>query len=173
MPSHFKRGRDGGRSDDSRKSADAKRTRRNPEGAAPTQRQLKAGELVRHALAEILREEPLHDPVLLNASITVTEVRVSPDMRHATVFVEPLGGVNAAEIVEALNRVSKYVRGVLGRTIDLKFTPDLRFVHDQSFDAALAMNKLFDNPVVQKDLAEKDLAETDLAGPDDDDQDPS
>ena len=163
MPSHFKKGRDGGRSDDSRKSADAKRTRRNPEGAAPTQRQLKAGELVRHALAEILREEPLHDPDLLNVSVTVTEARVSPDMRHATVFVEPLGGVKAVEIVEALNRVSKYIRGVLGRTIDLKFTPDLRFVHDQSFDAALAMNRLFDNPIVQKDLG----------APDDDDQDPA
>ena len=172
MPSHFKKGRDGGRADDSRRASAAKRSKRSPEGAAPTQRQLKAGELVRHALAEILREEPLHDPALLNASVTVTEARVSPDMRHATVFVEPLGGINAAEIVEALNRVSKYIRGVLGRTIDLKFTPDLRFVHDQSFDAALAMNKLFDNPIVQKDLAQLDLDETGPAGSDDDDQDP-
>jgi len=144
MPSHSHKGRPG------------KGGRGRPEAAGPTQRQLKAGELVRHALAEILREEPLHDPALLNASITVTEARVSPDLRHATVFVEPLGGRNAGEIVEGLNRVSKYIRGVLGRTIELKFTPDLRFVHDQSFDAALAMNRLFDNPVVQRDLAAPD-----------------
>ena len=140
----------------SQKGRPAKGGRGRPEAAGPTQRQLKAGELVRHALAEILREEPLHDPALLNASITVTEVRVSPDMRHATVFVEPLGGRNAAEIVEGLNRVAKYIRGVLGRSIELKFTPDLRFVHDQSFDAALAMDRLFDNPVVQRDLAAPD-----------------
>ena len=144
MPSHSHKGRPG------------KGGRGRAEAAGPTQRQLKAGELVRHALAEILREEPLHDPALLNASITVTEARVSPDLRHATVFVEPLGGRNAGEIVEGLNRVSKYIRGVLGRTIELKFTPDLRFVHDQSVDAALAMNRLFDNPVVQRDLAAPD-----------------
>ena len=149
MSSHSPKGRPG------------KGGRGRPEAAGPTQRQLKAGELVRHALAEILREEPLHDPALLNASITVTEARVSPDLRHATVFVEPLGGRNASEIVEGLNRVSKYIRGVLGRTIELKFTPDLRFVHDQSFDAALAMNRLFDNPVVQRDLAAPDDDETD------------
>ena len=129
MPSHSHKGRPG------------KGGRGRPEAAGPTPRQLKAGELVRHALAEILREEPLHDPALLNASITVTEARISPDLRHATVFVEPLGGRNAAEVVDGLNRVSKYIRGVLGRTIELKFTPDLRFVHDQSFDAALAMNE--------------------------------
>jgi len=161
MPSHSQKGRPG------------KGGRGRPEAAGPTQRQLKAGELVRHALAEILREEPLHDPALLNASITVTEARVSPDMRHATVFVEPLGGTNAAEIVDGLNRVSRYIRGVLGRTIELKFTPDLRFVHDQSFDAALAMNRLFDNPVVQRDVAapeeeEEDEDDAEGASPDGD-----
>ncbi len=126
------------------------------ETAGPTQRQLRAGELVRHALAEILREEPFHDPDLVNASVTVTEVRISPDMRHATVFVEPLAGARAKEIVDALNRSAKYIRGVLGRTIELKFTPDLHFVHDQSFGVAAAMNRLFDNPVVQRDLAMDD-----------------
>jgi len=124
-------------------------------GEAPgrSQRQLKAGELVRHTLSQILREEPLRDPVLLNRSITVTEVRLSPDFRHATVFVEPLGGENASEVVAALNRVSKYLRGVLGRSVEMKFTPELRFFHDESFDAALSMNKLFANPVVQRDLS--------------------
>jgi ribosome-binding factor A len=129
---------------------------RNTGPVGPTQRQLRAGELVRHALAEILREEPFHDPALQGCSITVTEAKVSPDLRHATVFVEPLGGENAAAVVAALNRSARYIRGVLGRSIDMKFTPDLHFVHDESFDAASAMNRLFDNPVVQRDLAHED-----------------
>ncbi len=85
-------------------------------------------------------------------SVTVTEVRVSPDLKHALCFVEPLGGVHAGEVVEGLNRVARFLRGQLGRMIDLKFTPDLRFVHDESFDAAARMDRLFDNPVVQRDL---------------------
>lgn len=93
--------------------------------AGPTQRQLRAGELVRHALVDIFREEEINDPVLAGVSVTVTEVRVNPGLRHATVFVEPLGGQNAAEVVKALNRHSKFVRGHLGRSIDMRFTPDL------------------------------------------------
>jgi ribosome-binding factor A len=122
------------------------------EAAGPSQRQLRAGELIRHALAEILREEEFHDPALHGVSVTVTEVRVSPDLKHALCFVEPLGGVHASEVVEGLNRVARFLRGQLGRMIDLKFTPDLRFVHDESFDAAARMDRLFDNPVVQRDL---------------------
>lgn len=122
------------------------------EAAGPSQRQLRAGELIRHALAEILREEEFHDPALQGVSVTVTEVRVSPDLKHALCFVEPLGGVHASEVVEGLNRVARFLRGQLGRMVDLKFTPDLRFVHDESFDAAARMDRLFDNPVVQRDL---------------------
>ena len=122
------------------------------QGAGPTQRQLRAGELVRHALAEILREEEFHDPALHGVSVTVTEVRVSPDLRHALCFVEPLGGVHAAEVVDGLNRVSRYLRGLLGRAVELKFTPDLRFMHDESFNEAARMERLFENPLVQRDL---------------------
>lgn len=118
----------------------------------PTQRQLRAGELIRHSLAEILREEDFSDPALTGVSVTVTEVRMSPDLRHATVFVEPLGGSHASEVVEALNRHAKFLRGRLGRTIDMKFTPDLKFLHDESFDEAQRMNRLFDDPKVQQDL---------------------
>ena len=143
------------------KDRSSRRSQGRAEAPGRSQRQLKAGELVRHSLSQILREEPLRDPALLNRSITVTEVRMSPDFRHATVFVEPLGGENAAEVVAALNRVSKYLRGVLGRSVEMQFTPELRFIHDESFDAALSMNRLFDNPVVQRDLS---------APSDDDDQ---
>jgi len=128
--------------------------------AGPTQRQLRAGELVRHALAEILREEDLADPALAGVSVTVTEVRVSPDLRHAVCFVEPLGGGHAGEVVEALGRHAKFLRGRLGRAIDMKFTPDLKFLHDESFNEATRMNRLFDNPRVKRDLA---------AGPGDED----
>ena len=121
-----------------------------PQG--PTQRQLRAGELVRHALVEILREEEINDPALEGVSVTITEVRVSPDLRHATVFVEPLGGGHAPEVVDGLNRHAKFVRGRLGRMIDMKFTPDLKFLHDESFNEAARMNRLFDDPRVRRDL---------------------
>jgi ribosome-binding factor A len=134
--------------------------------AGPSQRQLRAGELVRHALIEVLREGDLHDDALENASITVTEVRMSPDLKHAICFVEPLGaGVASAEskqgaaragqVVEALNRHAKFLRGKLGRRIELKFTPDLRFFHDESFGAAAHMDALFDSPQVRRDLGGK------------------
>lgn len=122
----------------------------------PSQRQLRAGELVRHALVEILREEELNDPALHGVSVTVTEARMSPDLRHATVFVEPLGGVHAAEVVAGLNRVARFLRGRLGHSIDMKFTPDLKFMHDESFDAAAAMDRLFDDPRVRADIARRD-----------------
>ena len=134
---------------------------RNASGAqGPSQRQLRAGELIRHALVEVLREEEIHDEALKGVSVTVTEVRLSPDLKHATCFVEPLGaGVAEAataghteEIIKALNAHAKFLRGALGRHIDMKFTPDLRFRHDESFDAASRMDRLFDDPRVRRDL---------------------
>jgi ribosome-binding factor A len=123
----------------------------------PTQRQLRAGELMRHSLVEILREEELSDPALEGVSVTITEVRMSPDLRHATVFVEPLGGGHAPEVVEALNRHAKFLRGRLGRSIDMKFTPALKFLHDESFNEAQRMSRLFEDPKVQQDLHRQDF----------------
>lgn len=125
-------------------------TRSAPRG--PSQRQLRAGELVRHALVEILQEEDLDDPALSGAPVTITEVRVSPDLRHAICFIQPLGGENAAEVVAAMNRASKFFRGRLGRMIDLRATPELKFLHDETFDAADQMSRLFDDPKVRRDL---------------------
>jgi ribosome-binding factor A len=118
----------------------------------PTQRQLRAGELVRHALVDILRHETLSEPALQGAPITVTEVRMSPDLRHAICFVEPLGGARAQEAVEALNRSARFIRGRLGHAIELKFTPDLKFVHDETFDAAAAIDRLLSDPRVRRDV---------------------
>jgi len=126
----------------------------------PSQRQLRAGELIRHALVEVMREEEIHDPALTGVSVTVTEVRLSADLKHANCFVEPLGaGVSEAptaghveEIVKALNVHAKFLRGALSRHIDMKFTPDLRFRHDESFEAASHMDKLLADPRVRRDL---------------------
>ena len=120
--------------------------------AGPSQRQLRAGELVRHALVEILREEDLQDEALAGVSVTVTEVRMSPDLKHAVCFVEPLGGARAADVTAGLNRSARFLRGRLGHAIELRFTPDLKFVHDESFDAAEKMNRLLAEPRVRRDV---------------------
>ncbi len=127
-----------------------------PANTGPSQRQLRAGELMRHALVEILRDEDVADPALAGVSVTVTEVRMSPDLRHATCFVIPLGGVHAGEVVAGLNRTARFLRGKLGQNIEMKFTPELKFIHDDSFDEAARMSRLFDNPKVQQDLAARD-----------------
>lgn len=119
--------------------------------AGRSQRQLRAGELVRHALVEILREERMQDPDLQGVSVTITEVRLSPDLKHGTCFVEPLGGVDAPKVVAGLNRVAKFLRGRLGHAIDMKFTPDLKFLHDDSFEEAARMGRLLDDPRVKRD----------------------
>jgi len=127
-------------------------SRRRRAKAGPSQRQLRAGELVRHALVEILRTESLTDPDLAGVSVTISEVRVSPDLKHAVCFVEPLGGQKAEAVIGALNRAAKFLRGRLGHAIEMKFTPALKFVHDESFDAAAHINRLLDEPRVKRDL---------------------
>jgi ribosome-binding factor A len=131
--------------------------KREPKGVkssspAPSQRQLRAGEIVRHAMIEVLREGDLHDEVLENAFVTVTEVRLSPDLKHAVCFVQPLGGARSREAVEALNRHARFLRGKLGRRIDMKFTPELRFLQDASFEEAARMDALFNRPDVKRDI---------------------
>ena len=111
----------------------------------PSQRQLRAGELVRHALVDILAREEFRDPALQGVSVTVGEVRTSPDLKHATVFCSPLVGSDDPDAVaEALNRASSFLRGKLGRVIDRKFTPQLRFLADKSYDDANNMDRLLD-----------------------------
>lgn len=118
----------------------------------PSHRQLRVGELLRHTLSEILSRGEIRDVDLEGVSITVTQVRPSPDMRHAVVFCEPLGGKNASKIIDALNRHRSYLRGLLGRSIALKFTPDLRFAEDTSFAEAEKIETILKSPRVQRDL---------------------
>lgn len=127
--------------------------------AGPSQRQLRAGELTRHALVDILREHEIADEALLGKSITITEVRMSPDLKNALCFVEPLGGVQSDAVVKALNLNMKFLRGRLGQSIDMKFTPALKFVHDESFNEAARINRLFDDPKVAQDLRRPDDSE--------------
>ena len=122
----------------------------------PSQRQLRVGEMLRHALAQILMRAEIRDPDLEGISVTVTQVKPSPDMRHATVFVEPLGGRNAKEIVAALNRHKSFLRGEMGHMIDLKFTPDLRFIEDESFSEAQKIEDILKSDRVQRDLKSDD-----------------
>jgi len=126
------------------------RSHSSPKG--PSQRQLRVGEVLRHALSDIMREHEIRDPDLAGVSVTVTEVKPSPDMRHATVFVEPLGGLNAGTIIAALNRHRGFLRGELGRAIALKFTPELRFVEDTSFAEAERIAKILHSEKVARDL---------------------
>jgi ribosome-binding factor A len=122
--------------------------------AAPSQRQLRAGELVRHALAELLARGEVHDPVIQGHTITVPEVRMSADLRLATIYVMPLGGRDMDEVLGALNRNKRFLRGEIARRINLKFAPDIRFRIDERFDEAERIEKLLRSPAVQRDLAE-------------------
>ncbi len=125
---------------------------RSPQG--PTQRQLRVGELVRHALVDVLARGDVRDPDLEGTIVTVSEVRVSPDLRHATAFVAPLGGGEAAVVVKALTRCRRFLRGELGRRITMKFTPELHFEADRSFDEASHIDEILRSDRVRKDLTD-------------------
>jgi ribosome-binding factor A len=124
--------------------------------AGPSQRALRAGELVRHALAEILQRGDVHDPVLEGHLITIPEVRMSPDLRLATVYVMPLAGRDAEQVVAALDRNKKYMRGEVAHAVNLKFAPDLRFHIDNRFEEAERIDKLLRSPAVMRDLEKGD-----------------
>ena len=119
---------------------------------APTQRQLRVGEEIRHVLAGILAKGDLRDPALSGVAITVSEVRTSPDLKAATAYVMPLAGENQDEIIAALNRAAGHLRGRLGQSVHLKFTPALKFVADGSFEEAAHINALLREDRVARDL---------------------
>jgi ribosome-binding factor A len=122
----------------------------------PSQRALRAGELIRHALAEILARGEVHDPVIETHLVTVAEVRMTPDLRLATVYVMPLGGADEKEVLEALDRNRRYLRGEIARRVNLKFAPDLRFQIDASFDEGERIERLLRSPRVMRDLGKND-----------------
>lgn len=111
-------------------------------GSGPSQRQLKVGELLRGALVEALTRGHLRDPALQDVAITVTELRMSPDLRHARVYIMPLGGGHAGEVLAALNRAAGYLRHEVDRRVDLRVSPELRFELDESFEEAARIEAL-------------------------------
>ena len=125
---------------------------RNKTSNGPSQRQLRVGELVRHKLSEMLSRGDIHDDVLASQVVTVPEVRMSPDLKIATAFVMPLGGGDAAEVIAALNKNRKFIRGEIARAVALKFAPDVRFMADESFDEASRIDALLNSPRVRQDI---------------------
>ncbi|PCI50053.1 MAG: ribosome-binding factor A [Alphaproteobacteria bacterium] len=115
-------------------------------------RLLRVGENIRHALSEIFSRGEIRDPSLEGISVTVTEVRCSPDLRHATIFVMPLGGTHEKDVVEGLNRNCKYIRGQLSRMVSMKYLPNLKFTSDSSFGEAGHIEELLHSPHVAQDL---------------------
>jgi ribosome-binding factor A len=130
------------------------RHKQNHRDSAPggSQRQLRVGELIRHAMAEMLTRGDVHDPVIEGHLITVPEVRMSADLRLATIYVMPLGGRNADEVVAAFEHHKKFLRTEIAHRVNLKFAPDIRFRVDERFAEAERIDKLLHSPEVKRDL---------------------
>src|SRR5271170_8461371 len=138
--------------------------------ASASPRQLRVGELIRHAIADMLSRGDIHDPVIEKHMITVPEVRMSADLRLATAYIMPLGGKDEEEVLEALESNKRYLRGEIARRVNLKFAPEIRFRIDERFDEAERIGKLLRTPAVQRDLQDQDPQ--DQALQDQDPQDP-
>jgi ribosome-binding factor A len=130
---------------------------RSPKGAAapqtgPSQRQLRVGEVIRHAIAQMLSRGDIHDDVLARHVVTVPEVRMSPDLKLASIYVMPLGGKDVDAVIAALERNKRYIRGEVANAINLKFAPDIRFMADVSFEEATRIDRLLASEKVRRDL---------------------
>ena len=121
--------------------------------SGPSQRQLRVGEAIRHAIVRVLREGNIRDPELDGALVTVTEVRASPDLKHASAFVTPLGGGESKTMVKALNRAAPYIRSVVAREVQLRTAPEIHFQADTSFEQATRIDALLRQPTVQRDVS--------------------
>ncbi|AMX96619.1 30S ribosome-binding factor RbfA [Mesorhizobium sp. M7A.F.Ca.CA.001.09.2.1] len=133
-----------------------------PTASSPSQRMLRVAEQVRHALSETLQRGEIIDPLIENTVVSVSEVRMSPDLKVATAFVSPLGAKDADAVVEALNKHAKFVRGrVSGALRQMKFMPEFRFKLDTSFDNFARINDLLKSPEVARDLGPEDQENAD------------
>ncbi len=148
--SRTRQGRGKSRDDDETRPGSTAKSRAGAPAAGPTQRMLRVGEMIRHELASMLSRGDIHDDVLAATPVTIPEVRMSTDLKLATVYVMPLGGLKVDEVVAALNTHKKYIRSVIAKAINLKFAPDVRFKHDATFDEATRIDRLLDK--VRSDL---------------------
>jgi len=126
---------------------------RDSEDKTPSLRLLRVAENVRHAISTVIARGDVHDPDLVGVSITVSEVRVSPDLRHAAVYIMPLGGNDQETIIKALNKAAPYLRGQLAKRVRMKYLPRLDFRIDESFDEASSIEKLLSDPKVLRDVS--------------------
>jgi ribosome-binding factor A len=133
-----------------------KKSHRDSGTPGGSQRQLRVGELVRHAIAEMLTRGDVHDPIIEGHLITVPEVRMTADLRLATIYIMPLAGRDADEVVTAFERHKKFLRGEIAHRINLKFAPDIRFRIDERFAEAERIDKLLRSPAVKRDLEHED-----------------
>jgi ribosome-binding factor A len=126
--------------------------RRSEKRSGPSQRQLRVGELIRHALAQMLSRGAIHDDVLLRHAITIPEVRISPDLRLATIYVMALLGKDTEPVLAALERNKKIIRSEVAHAVNLKFAPEIRFMADETFDAVRRIEEILRSPKVAQDL---------------------
>lgn len=128
-------------------------SRAHQNGGEPSQRMLRVAELIRHAMSELLSRGDIVDPVLETHVVTIPQVRMSPDLKLATVYVLPLGGLDAEAVIAALDRNKKFLRQEIARRVNLKFAPEVRFRTDTGFDSSAKIDALLDSPKVKRDLA--------------------
>ncbi|MBL8590280.1 MAG: 30S ribosome-binding factor RbfA, partial [Methylobacteriaceae bacterium] len=134
-------------------------SRSHHKGGEPSQRMLRVAELIRHAAAELLTRGAIEDPVLANHVVTVPSVKMSPDLKLATIYVMPLGGKDVAPVVAALERHRKFMRGEIAHMINMKFAPDIRFRIDESFENAAKIDALLARPEVRRDVTKDEGGE--------------
>jgi ribosome-binding factor A len=135
-------------------------SRLHHKGGEPSQRMLRVAELIRHAMAEMLSRGDIVDPVLERHVVTIPSVRMSPDLKLATIFVMPLGGEDTKPVIEAFERHKKLLRGEIAQRISLKFAPEIRFKIDESFDNSAKIDALLRSPQVQRDLGKAERDQT-------------
>jgi ribosome-binding factor A len=124
----------------------------NAQRKGPSQRQLRVGETIRHALAELLVRGEIHDDTIASHVITVTEVRMSPDLKMATAYIMPLGGADLKSVLAALEKNRKFIRSEVAHAVSLKFAPDIRFREDETFEEAMRIERLLHSPKVRQDI---------------------
>ncbi|MCU0954519.1 MAG: 30S ribosome-binding factor RbfA [Hyphomicrobium sp.] len=127
----------------------------SPAGKGPSQRMLRVGEMIRHKLAELLVRGDVHDDVLASHVVSITEVRISPDLKLATAYVMPLGGKDTQAVIAALERHKKFIRAEVAHTLNLKYAPDIRFREDESFDEVSRIDQLLHSDKVRRDVEKK------------------
>jgi ribosome-binding factor A len=124
-------------------------------GKGPSQRMLRVGEMIRHKLAELLVRGEIHDDVLASHVVSITEVRISPDLKLATAYVMPLGGKDTQAVLSALEKHKKFIRAEVAHTLNLKYAPDIRFREDETFDEVSRIDELLHSDKVRRDVEKK------------------